>query len=287
MRAAAGAASFRRKSTPGELLAEAEAHVKDLRAVLDDPERSAGWAARKKAARERAAREKLDRINRAVAALPALERRQQERAKKLSRKQKERQNEPRASTTDAEAPVMKMPNGGFNPAVNVQLAVDTGSRAIVGVDVTGRGCDNGLAEPMRRQVERRTGQKVEEHLVDGGYAQAGQVERAAAEGVTLYIPPKPPRSRKDGGRASGYDPVPGESRVLTDWRARMGSEAGRAVYKERAATSETVNADLKTHRGLGHRLLVRGLAKAKCVALWSALAYNLLHFGAALVGGGV
>jgi len=154
------------------------------------------------------------------------------------------------------------------------------------VDVTDQGCDDGLAEPMRRQVGQRTGLKVDERLVGGGYARAGQVERAAAEGVTLYIPPKPPRGRKDGGRASGYDPVPGESRVLTDWRARMGSDDGRAVYKERAATSETVNADLKTHRGLGHRLLVRGLAKAKCVALWPALAYNRPHFGAALVGGG-
>ena len=53
------------------------------------------------------------------------------------------------------------------------------------------------------------------------------------------------------------------------------------MYKERAATSETVNADLKTHRGLA-RLTVRGLDKVTCVALWSALAYNVLHFAAAL-----
>lgn len=64
----------------------------------------------------------------------------------------------------------------------------------------------------------------------------------------------------------------------------MGTEAGQAIYKERAATVETVNADLKTHRGVGQRLLVRGLDKAKCVVLWSAMAYNLLHFGAALAG---
>lgn len=289
VRAAAGAASFRRKATPGELLAEllaeAEAHVTALRALPDDPAKSAGWSARKKAARARAAREKVDRIGRAAAALPVPEERRRRRASKLSWTQKGKQQEPRASTTDAEAPVMKMPDGGFNPAVNVRPPVDTEGRAIVGLDVTGQGCDNGLAEPMREQVERRTGLKVEEHLVDGGYARAGQVERAAAAGVALYIPPKPPRSKKDGGRASGHDPAPGESQVPTDWRARMGSGDGRAVYKERAATSETVNADLKTHHGLGHRLPVRGLAKAKCVALWSALAYNLVHFGAALVGG--
>ena len=62
----------------------------------------------------------------------------------------------------------------------------------------------------------------------------------------------------------------------------MGSEAGQEVYKQRASTSETVNGDLRTHRGLGP-MLVRGLEKAKCVALWCALAYNVMHFAPALI----
>ena len=82
-----------------------------------------------------------------------------------------------------------------------------------------------------------------------------------------------------------YEPMPGEGDVLTAWRGRMGSDEGRAIYKERASTSETLNADLREHRGLD-RLRVRGLGKAKCVALWMALAYNVVHFGAALAGGG-
>jgi hypothetical protein len=32
------------------------------------------------------------------------------------------------------------------------------------------------------------------------------------------------------------------------------------------------------------QLTVRGLGKAKCVALWCALAYNLMHFGVQLIG---
>jgi len=47
----------------------------------------------------------------------------------------------------------------------------------------------------------------------------------------------------------------------------MSSEAGKQIYKQRAATSETVNADLRSYRGLG-QITVRGLAKAQCVALW-------------------
>jgi hypothetical protein len=151
----------------------------------------------------------------------------------------------------------------------------------VGVDVVGEGTDNHQTEPMRRQVQVRAGRQVREHLVDGGYLVKEEVERAADQGVTLYVPPKPPRNREK--RGSEYEPMPGESRVLTDWRARMGSEAGKEVYRQRAATSETVNADLKAHRGLD-RLRVRGLGKAKCVALWLALAYNVMHFAPALIG---
>lgn len=281
VRASAGTASFRRRQTLDDLLAAAEAHVQELKRLLEDPQASAGLSAKQKAARTRAARQRVERIKRAVAALPALEQRQEELSKSVSAKDKAKKlKEPRASTTDADARNMKMPNGGFNPAVNMQFAVDTESRAIVGVEVSDRGTDNDLAEPMRLQVEQRTGRKVHEHLVDGGYSNKEQIERAAAAGTTTYIPPKPPRNQQQ--RASGYEPMPGESAVLTEWRARMGSEPGQTVYKQRASTVETVNADLKTHRAMG-RLLVRGLEKAKCVALWSALTYNLIHFGLALV----
>ena len=177
-----------------------------------------------------------------------------------------------------------MANGGFNPAVNVQFAVDTGSRAVVGVDVVGEGNDHHLAGPMRRQVEQRTGQKVEEQLVDGGYLVKEDVEQAAAEGVTLFVPPKPPRNKED--RGSEYDPMAGESPALAEWRARMGSPEGQEIYKQRAATSETVHGDFREHRGLD-RLRVRGLPKARCVALWMALAYNATHFAAALAGAAI
>ena len=62
----------------------------------------------------------------------------------------------------------------------------------------------------------------------------------------------------------------------------MASEEGKQIYKQRAATSETINADLRTFRGLG-RITVRGLTKIRCVVLWSALAYNIMHFATALL----
>jgi transposase len=283
VRACAGSNSFRRRERLTLLLEQARRHVAELRELLDDPERSAGLSARKRAARERAARERQQRVEAAVARLPELERRQQKLAKRVSKKDKAKGKlrEPRASTTDADARVMKMPDGGFRPAVNVQLAVDTASRAVVGVDVVAAGVDTGLLEPMREQVERRTGRHVGEHLADGGFLTLDDVDRAATHETDLYCPPKPPRNTEL--RGSEFEPRPGDSDAVLAWRQRMGSEAAQAVYKERGATVETVNGDLKTRRGLV-QLTVRGLPKARCVALWCALAYNLMHFGATLLG---
>ncbi len=78
-------------------------------------------------------------------------------------------------------------------------------------------------------------------------------------------------------------PKPGDSPAILAWKRRMASDEGKEIYKQRASTSETVNADLRTQRGLT-QIAVRGLKKAQCVALWSALAYNLMHFGQVLLG---
>jgi transposase len=282
VRACAGSNTFRREQRLTVLLAQARKHVAELRELLDDPERSAGLSAKKRAAMTRAARERQQRVEAAIGQLPELRDRQAKLSKKVSQKDKAKGKlrEPRASTSDADARVMKMPDGGFRPAVNVQLAVDTASRAVVGVEVVASGVDTGQLGPMREQVQRRTGRHVREHLADGGFLTLDDVDRAAAGATDLFVPPKPPRNTEL--RGSEFEPRPGDSDAVLAWRARMAAEAGQAVYKERGATVETVNADLKTRRGLV-QLTVRGLPKARCVALWCALAYNLMHFGARLL----
>ena len=219
-----------------------------------------------------------------MAQLPELKQKQAEAARRAGsgkRGEQIRARQPRVSTTDAQARVMKMPNGGFNPAVNVQLATDTESRAILGVEVTNEGSDNvGLSAPMRQQVEQRTGGKVEQQLIDGGYMRSEDIEQAQAHGVELFVPPKPARNAEKRGRE--LEPKRGDTEAVLCWKRRMASAEGKEIYKQRAATSETVNADLRTYRGLS-QIAVRGLAKARCVALWCALAYNLMHFAAALL----
>lgn len=113
----------------------------------------------------RAAEQRLKRLNAALAALPAVA------ALKHSGRtdRPSRAAEPRVSTTDPDARKMRMGDGGWRPASNVQLAVDTPSRAIVGVLVSQSGTDSGLTQPMREQVEMRSGLQVIEQLTDGGY----------------------------------------------------------------------------------------------------------------------
>ena len=68
-----------------------------------------------------------------------------------------------------------------------------------------------------------------------------------------------------------HQPKPDDSPGVAAWRARM----AKAIYKNRAATAECVNAQSR-NRGL-QQFRVRGLAKVKCVVLFFALAHNLMR----------
>jgi transposase len=270
VRASAGDSSFRRRSRLEKCLEEARAQVAALKT---QPDQEPGQSAKQRAAQERAARQRQERVEQALKEMKKLEAiKSKQRADKPTS-----QEAPRASTTDPEARRMRMSNGGFNPAYNVQLAVDPQSRAIVGVEVTNHGTDHGEDQPLRQQVEQRTGQKVEEHLMDGGYVVREAIQAADREGVSIYAPL--PATGK-GGSVCIHNPQ--DAPAVAAWRQRMQTPQGRTAYKQRAATSETVNADLKAYRGLAS-LAVRGLKKVRCVALWSVLAYNVMHFAPMLL----
>ena len=256
VRASAGAASFRRRKTLEQHRAEAAAQVEALQAELDaDP---AATSRRQQKARERAARERAERVAEALAQLPALE----------AKKKPGDKGEARVSTTDPAARVMKMADGGFRPAYNLQFATDTTTQVIVGVDVTNAGSDHGQLAPMVDQLEERHEAPPAAMLVDGGFANKEAIE-AVSPRTTVYAPVQKP---KDPTR----DPhvrLPGDSPAVAAWRERMGTPEAQAIYKERAATAECVNAQAR-NRGL-RQLLVRGLPKVRAIALWYALAHNV------------
>lgn len=273
VRAGAGAHSFKRRDTIERALQQAQAH---LEIIQRQAERAEDATQRRRATETRAAQRKVDRMNQALAELAKVE-----QAKAQQKAKPTKTNPPRASTTDPEARFLRMPDGGNRPAYSVQLAVDTESRAIVGVDVTNAGSDAGLAEPMRQRVQEQTDAVVNEHLVDGGYVKLDDLDRAAVAEppVTLYMPvPKPRKPEADPHRPKKTD-----SAAVAQWRQRMGTPEAKEIYQERASTIETVNAELKTERGL-KPFRVRGLSKVRCVSLWCVLAYNVMHFGWQMIG---
>lgn len=266
VRASAGTKSFRRRPRLEGMLAEAKSHVAALKA---QGESEPAESARRRAAQERAARQRAERVEAALKEMKVLE------AVKADQRRKHPERKPeaaRASTTDPQARRMKMPDGGFAPAYNVQIATDPRSRAIVGIDVTNHGTDHGEDAPLRKQVEGRTGGKVSEHLLDGGYVKRESIRAAARDDVAIYAPLP---ALGAGGAVCICNP--NDSPEVAAWRDRMRTPSGQVTYRQRGSTSETVNADLKTFRGLGP-LTVRGLKKVRSVALWSALAYNVMHF---------
>jgi transposase len=271
IRAAAGINSFGKQEALEKHLEAARAHLKEVKRAAAD----ATCSAQQEAARRRGARERLGRLEQALVELAQV---QEAKAQQKDRPSKKRPA--RASSSDPEARLMRMPDGGTRPAYNLQLATDCHSRAILGVAMTNAGSDAGQGAPLRDQVEARTLEAVEEHLMDGNVVTLEGIDRAAVEEVTIYAPV--PEPRKAG--VDRHAPKPTDSAAVAAWRVRMGTEAARALYKQRGSTIETINGELKTQRGLG-RLLVRGLGKAQCVALWSALAYNVVHFAPLLLGG--
>ena len=261
VRASAGAASFRRQPTLEEALAEAEKQVTTLRKELGA--NPAASTTRQKAARQRAAEERTERIRAALEQLPKIAE---------SKPAKDRPKA-RASTTDAEARVMKMGDGGFRPAFNLQLATATGSQIITGVDVTNSGGDQGQLAPMVEQHQQRYEEPPKEALVDGGFVKKADIDQVSPPqgGTTVYAPVM---ESKDPHR-DPHTPRDDDSPAVAEWRQRMGTDEAKAIYRERAATAECVNA-LARNRGL-QRFLVRGLRKVKAIALWYALAHNLMR----------
>ena len=260
VRASAGAGSFRRKGRLESCLEQAREQVAALKKQLEeDP---GAMSRRSQAARERAVREREERIEKALERLPELAR--------IKQKQGKDGGEARASTTDAQATVMKMGDGGFRPAYNAQYATDSESQVIVGADVVTAGSDLGQLVPMVEQVSERCGSAPDEWLVDGGYPAHEQLDAVASQ-TTVYAPVQKPKHETIDPHA----PKATDSEAVATWRERMGTEQAKTIYKERAATAECVNAQAR-NRGLT-RLQVRGLAKVKNVVLLFALAHNVMR----------
>lgn len=257
IRANAGVRSFRRAETLRACLSQARRQVRTTQQHAD----GAGLS-REAAAQLRAAAEHERRIEDALAELPAIT-----EAKARNRSK----TEPRASTTDAEARIMKMADGGFRPAYNVQFARDADSDAVLGVAVTNIGSDQPELIPMLNQLDMRTGQVPDQLLVDKGYATQAAITDATTRGVEVLAP-----ALRRRGRSDPLPPQRDDSMAMALWRARMTTLDAQAQYRQRAGVIERLHADVRTHR-MGTAIPVRGLDKVHTWALWIALAINAMR----------
>jgi transposase len=254
VRASATAPSFRREASLDACREQAALHLKAVLAESDDPEATEA----EKRARLAAARDYQRRVDEAIATVQSLH--------------KAGKPEPRASTTDADARVMKMADGGYRPGYNIQMATAGsprgGPRTIVGVNVTNVGSDMGSVSPMLEQIEQRTGKRPAKLLADANHAHHDCIRQCAEQGVEALIA-VPKRSQNPGQNAD-------HEAAIVAWRERMTTEDAKTTYRARASLCELPNAHLKHHCGVT-QVLVRGLAKVTCVALLAGLAINLVQ----------
>jgi hypothetical protein len=261
VRASATAPSFRTYGSLLECREQAALHLKATLAQARDPALSRA----EQAAREAGARDFQRRVEEAIATVNDLREKNPDRVA-------------RGSTTDAEARVMKMADGGFRPAYNVRMATSGsplgGPRTVVGVEVTNIGSDMGAITPMLDQIERRTGQLPKVLCADANHAKHECIRNATQRGVEIVVA-VPERSQRGGPNAE-RDPT------ILSWRERMETDDAKKLYRARASLCELSNAHLRTHHGLG-QFLVRGLVKVTNVTLLGAIAANLLQHATTLL----
>ncbi len=267
VRASAGSSSFRRKPTLEKLQQAAQEHVDRLRKEVESETDRQEGDARRQAAVERAARERQERVDEALRQYADLSQ-QRERRKKGDGETT------RVSTTDPDARKMKMANGGYDPAFNVQFATDADSRVIVGVEVTNGGTDGGELPPMLETIQQHYGRTPSQAIVDSAYATKDSVTTAETGG-TKVISTVP---RADELKHNGKDPHErqrGDTDAYVTFRQRMAEPAYQELYKTRPSIAEFPNADCR-NRNL-RQFRVRGLVKVKAVVLWYVLAFNFLR----------
>lgn len=275
VRASASRDSFKTGAKLAQVEAAVEQRLAALKAEIEtEPQAS---SRRKQVARERAAREVRERAEKARAALDRVRAEKEKRAKTHPQDEAKKKSEPKVSLSDPEARNMCFPDGAVRPAYNAQIAVTPSAGIIVSVEMTDRRNDAGLAAPMVDDIVDRYGTAPQRLLVDTHYATSDDIAALAehqAGPVKVFAPPPTERADvKPATLAKRAKQRAREPESVKEWRSRMGTQAGQEVYGLRKLI-ERINANLKNH-GFGF-IAVRGLIKAKAVALWHALANNLM-----------
>jgi hypothetical protein len=252
--------SFRKELALHSCREQAELHLKAVLGGEDDPDPTP----KRQAARRQAAYAFQVRIKRAIEVIKELR-----LIKQNSHDHKRRKQIPRASSTDPETRLMKMPKGEFAPAYNIQLATAgspmRGPITIVGVIVSQLGTDKGSLLPMCSQIQKNTGLLPEILMADADHLTYKEIRQGHGK-VKLLIP-VPERA---GGEQAAHDAP------IEEWKKRMETEETKQLYRSRKAIAERANSNLVKRFGL-EPLAVRGVVKVNCVVLMGVIVNNIIE----------
>ena len=261
VRGSAGAGSFRRGETLHECLRQARKQVERITAHRRTRRSTRGPRRRSSARRP----DRLARVEEALAQLP--------RSRRPKRQTGKRRDAARVSTTDPDARVMKMADGGYRPAYNVHLATDVDSR------VDRRRADPQQRRPISRSwarcwtpSARRSGGCRRRSSLDGGFVTKAEITAAA---------PGRHRLRATDAARRTHAPARPAGRRRFARRRRVaradGHRRGARRSTRRGAPPPSGSTRTRAPIGPWAACSCAGSPKVHTWALWIALAHNMLR----------
>jgi transposase len=178
--------------------------------------------------------------------------------------------------TDPDSRIMKNSrDDGFGQHYNGQVAVEEGSRLIVGFSLSNHANDQREVEPTLASVPEELG-PIRAAALDTGFFSRANINAFAARGIQAYIATgRDPHNR--GWRAyfaGAGDPPPAEAGAREKMAYKLRTAIGKAIYRRRKCTVEPVIGIVKDTMGF-RQFSLRGLDNVAGEWRLVCLAYNL------------
>ena len=183
--------------------------------------------------------------------------------------------------TDPDSRIMKTKTGWVQ-GYNAQVVVEEESGIIVAHEVSAHAADSPRLAPMLAATDgtlTAAGVPIDQQLpahftADAGYCSEKNLALLAARGIDAYV-----ATGRERHHRAGVGPHPSASPTRTPlraaMRAKLQTDAGRAIYARRKCTTEPVHGLIKQARGF-RQFLLRGLANVQAEFTLVALTHNLL-----------
>ncbi len=178
--------------------------------------------------------------------------------------------------TDPESRIMREgASKSFVQAYNAQAAVDGQAQIITAAEVTQEPNDKQQLVAMLLQVKETTGRFPEKASADSGYFSTAQLSDERIAEIDLYVAPGKEAGLADKEAAAAERVACSGASLMAQMRAKLQSEAGRALYTMRKAIVEPVFGQIKEVRGF-RRFSFRGLSAVSREWKMVCLTHNLL-----------